>query len=402
MLIPNLDFGGAQRVFHNHAKELSEKYEVIECVFNLDGGYAFPTGNRLESFGVPAGKSILDKMYRFIQRCWKFYKLSRTENPLIRISHLEGADYVNILSFGTGQKVLVIHGSKVHDQEINKSFGLVRKKLMLPILYKQADLIITVSEGIKQELVHSFKIPPKKITTIYNSFDLEHLNELANEPSGLSWRNDTNILRLITSGRLAPQKNQLSLLYVVELLKEKYRMPVNLFVVGDGPLKYFLKSEADKLSLSYAEFAEIEGDLNADISFLGYQDNPFKFYKEMDIFLFPSAWEGFPMALGEAMALGMPVLSSDCPTGPLELLLPEWKKELPFKAYPKYCPHGVLLPIPAIEKPETIQLWADTIISVKQEKELRRKMGASAQKRMKSLDHHVMKEKWLNIEKLIQ
>lgn len=397
MLIPNLDFGGAQRVFHDQAKILATKYEVIECSFNLEGGQAYPSGNKMVTLGVPAGSNALDKAFRFLQRCWKLYLIKKKDKPLITISHLEGADYVNILSFGFGKKVLVVHGSKVHDQEIDSSFGWLRRKMLLPFLYKQADLIITVSGGIKNELVDIFKIPPGKIIIIYNFFEAETLKDCAKEPSSLPFELDRKGFKLINSGRFAPQKNQAPLLYIVKCLKEEYQLQVQLFFAGDGPLKQSLKSLAGSLSLQYVELNELNENTSADIVFLGYQQNPFKFYKEMDLFLFPSAWEGFPMALGEAMVLGLPVLASDCPTGPLELLMPEWQHTPSIKKYPVFTPHGILMPVPDIEKVETIRIWSEVVSRVLQDAELRKDMREAAQMRMRLLDKNIIQKRWLEI-----
>lgn len=401
MLIPNLDFGGAQRVFYDQGSVLAQKYEIVECVFNLEFGHAFPSGNRVVSLGVPAGITTFGKAFRFIQRCWRFYWLKKKEKPIITISHLEGADYVNILSFGKDKKVLVVHGSKVYDQEIDNSFGWLRRNVLLPFLYKRANLIVTVSGGIRNELIQHFKISLNKVLTLYNSFNLERLKVLANEPTNLPLNIRSRGLKLITSGRLAEQKNQIPLLGILKSLKEEHYQPVQLFFAGDGPLKSKLKSVANSLLLSCVEIADIDEKTDADIVFLGYQVNPFRLYKEMDLFLFPSAWEGFPMALGEAMALGIPVISSNCPTGPLELLEPDWEKKCDGMEYPLFTANGVLLPVPNIEKPETIKMWKDTILQVIRNDDIRRGMAESAQIRMRAFDGDVLQDKWLDIDKAL-
>jgi glycosyltransferase involved in cell wall biosynthesis len=402
MLIPNMDFGGAQRVFHDQAKLLSEKFEVIECVFNFQHGQAFPTGNRIISLNVSGGKNPFHKVWQFVKRCWKLYKIKKQEEPIITISHLEGADYVNLLSFGKGKSVLVVHGSKMHDRDIDNSFGWIRKKILLPLLYQQADLIVTVSEGIKKELISEFGLSKKKINTIYNFFSSTRLRAKGSDNANLfkSPLRAKGKYRLITTGRLVEQKNQLPLLHILEKLKAK-QVNAQLFFVGEGPLKQKIVAESELLGLKIIETVDVQKTNDHDVVMLGYQENPFQYYSSMDLFLFPSAWEGFPMALGEAMALGMPVLSADCPTGPIELLVPEWEKEFPLQFYPKYTPNGILLPIPDIRNSYTINVWVDAIIHVLQYEELKREMGKSAWRRMELLDVSLMKEKWLNIDNLL-
>src|SRR5687767_2796326 len=98
ILITNLTFGGAQRVFFEQSQLLAKNHDVVECVFNLAEGHAFPTGNKIISLNVPPGKNVLDKFRRFIQRVIGLRKLKKELRTEICISHLEGADLVNVLS----------------------------------------------------------------------------------------------------------------------------------------------------------------------------------------------------------------------------------------------------------------------------------------------------------------
>lgn len=403
MIIPNLDFGGAQRVFYNYAQVLSEKFEVVECAFNLDNGRAFASENRLILLDVPGGKNFIYKTVFFIKRCWKFYKVKKKEQPDITISHLEGADYVNILSPGPGKKVLVVHGSKVHDEEMGGILGWWRKRFLIPLLYRQADLILTVSEGIKEELVSKFDLLPNRLIVLYNFFSIDRLKFLAAEKVSVTFCEENRKYKLLCSGRLAEPKNLKSLLYIVSFLK-KERFPVQLLVIGGGALKEELYLTCKVLSLNYQELSlgndQIEVD--SDVVFFGYQNNPFKYYKLAQLFLMPSMWEGFPMALGEAMALGMPVVCSDCPpSGPLELLDPNWKRAYPLKSYPHFSPNGVLLPIPYYDKEETLKVWTITIKEVLSNPTLLKRIGDSAKSRMDSFSQEKMSEKLKSIDTIL-
>lgn len=399
LLIPNMDFGGAQRVFYEHSIVFSERYNVIECAFNMDYGRAYPTENPIISLDVPAGRTLLGKAFRFIQRCWRLHQLKKKEHPAITLSYLEGADYVSILSFGTDKKVLTIHGSKIFDEDINKLLGWFRKKFMIPLLYSQADLIVTVSEGIRQELHNYFNLPSRKIFTIYNFFPVQRLKELGNQKIEV----DTHTLkpfRIITTGRLAKQKNQLPLVHIVHSLKYKHHLPIQLYFAGDGAFKSILLNECRNLNLTVQECGDLINAGNADVVFLGYQANPFALYKYMQLFVLSSAWEGFPMALGEAMISDIPVLSADCPYGPLELLAPDWvegAQKPSYPSYPMYTPNGILLPIPRIEEEQTIEIWAETIVKVVNNKGLMDDLKKSAKARMQLLDKEIKKNEWFRI-----
>mgnify|MGYP003577282255 CR=1 FL=1 len=77
ILITNLSFGGAQRVFFEQSRLLAKEHEVVECVFNLADGHAFPSGNKIVSLNVPAGINVLDKIWRFFQRVTRLRKLKK-------------------------------------------------------------------------------------------------------------------------------------------------------------------------------------------------------------------------------------------------------------------------------------------------------------------------------------
>jgi Glycosyltransferase Family 4 len=158
LLIPNLTFGGAQRVFHDHSLLLSQHYEVIECVFNLETSHAFPSGNRLLSLDVKAGTNLFDKFFRFLQRVSRLRRIKEQYDIDICISHLEGADLVNILSRRREKIVVWIHGSKLFDQNISGILGFIRQRLLIPFAYSSADKVVCVSDAIQQELVNSFII----------------------------------------------------------------------------------------------------------------------------------------------------------------------------------------------------------------------------------------------------
>ena len=140
MLIPNLGFGGAQRVFHDHSRLLASRFDVTDVAFNLDHGHAFPSGNKVASLDVPGGGGAVAKLRHFRQRIRRLAALKRRMAPALTISHLEGADYVNVLARGPGKTLLVIHGSKLHDANIRGPLGWLRGRVMAAALHR-ADLI---------------------------------------------------------------------------------------------------------------------------------------------------------------------------------------------------------------------------------------------------------------------
>lgn len=352
LLIPNLGLGGAQRVFHDHSVELGNHYAVTEAVFNTDGGDLYPSGNPVVSLEVGGGGGALAKLQNFWRRISGLRRLRERLQPLVVISHLEGADYVNLLSGGPGKTILCVHGSKLHDANIRGPIGWLRKKVLIPALYNRADRIVTVSRDIIPELVESFGVQRSKLRAINNFFEVAQIEAKSHEPlSAAEVALYATAPVLVTSGRLTLQKNQAPLLDIFAAVLRQ--QPAKLVFVGDGELREPLLSRARTLGLRvFAAWEENPLTPDYDVYFLGLQQNPFKYLRPATAFVFPSAWEGFPMALGEAMVCGLPVLSTDCPTGPREMLAPDTAAPATLLRRAETGAYGMLLPM--LNQPATL------------------------------------------------
>lgn len=373
LLITNLNFGGAQRVFHTVSEVLSKQFTVVECVFNRDGGVAFPSDNELLSLDVPAGTNLVDKTYRFFQRVIRLRKIKRKFKIDVCISHLEGADLVNVLS-GRSKTISWVHGSKLHDKNISGLLGFVRHRLLIPFTYSKSDLVVTVSEDIKRELEHSYNVT-SRLQTLHNFFDIESLREKSQAAIPLAYDSAFKQSKvIICSSRLAEQKNLRELLRWFAQFVNVH--PCKLVIIGDGELRNELLMMASQLQLNaYHPWAALELHENYQLYFFGFQENPHAFVSKGDVFILPSSWEGFPMALGEAMACGTAVVSADCPTGPREFLSDEIDSTL---QYPSYNSYGVLLPM---LNPAQYRIWNDAVWNVLSDEEIRSHYRLQALKR---------------------
>ncbi|WP_426060760.1 glycosyltransferase [Hymenobacter sp. B1770] len=400
MLIPNLGLGGAQRVFHDHSVELAKHYAVTEAVFNLDGGDLYPSGNPVVSLAVGGGGGALAKLQNFRRRINELRRLREKLQPEVVISHLEGADYVNLLSGGPGKIVLCVHGSKLHDANIRGVVGWLRKKVLIPALYNRADRIVTVSRDIIPELVDGFGVKPEKLLTINNFFEVAQIEAKSREPLSAE---EASVYAaapvLVTSGRLTLQKNQAPLLDAFAALLK--RQPAKLVFVGDGELRGELTDRARALGLRvYAAWeSSATPTPDQDVYFLGLQQNPFKYIRPASLFVFPSAWEGFPMALGEAMICGVPAVTTDCPTGPREMLAPD--AGIPSVAIRKAekADFGVLMPM--LNQPASLaadqQVWTETLNSLLADAPERERLGRLASQRMQDFTRERIFSQWMGL-----
>lgn len=390
MLIPNLGFGGAQRVFHDLSRLLASRHDVTDVVFNLDQGHAFPSGNPIISLDVLGGGGLGTKLRHFAQRIARLSALRLKIGVDLTISHLEGAHYVNLLGRGRGKTILVIHGSLRHDREFGPLKGFITRRLLVPLLHNRADRIVTVSRDQVDDLI-ALGVSRSKLSTINNFVDPATIRDRSLEPLSAE---EQHLFEgppvMVTSGRLATPKNLAAQIAIFgELLK---RRPARLLFLGDGPLRQSLIDQARALGLRVAEGAGGE----ADIYFLGFQDNPFRLQRLASLFLLTSGWEGFPMVLGEAMACALPIVSADCPTGPREILAPDTIGHAvrPLRDA-EVSRFGVLMPIPAVDDRAMIDPWVDTLDRLLGDPAELKRLAALSLARAEDFSYEAIAPQWL-------
>ncbi len=344
-IIPNLGTGGAQRVFSNLNRVLSEKYDIVSVAFTSKTGQNQFDNTQTLFLEVDEGTNVLSKLRNFHLRIVRLRRLKKKYNASICISHMEGANYVNMLS-GYSKNILVVHGTKLHDGDPDTKFRIANK-LLMKILYNYSSRIVTVSKGIMDELIAEFGIERKKILPIPNFFDFDEIQAKSKAvlPDWFKTVKERKKV-LIHAGRFHLQKNHVGLIYIFKILRSTHDN-IALVLLGDGHLRSEIEKLCSELGLKLASTGDYS---DADVFIFGNVDNPYSFIANSDLFLFPSKWEGFPMALCEALICKTRVVSSDCPTGPNEILPKE--KSL----------YGSLLPVPTSDS--IYWEWAKEITSL--------------------------------------
>lgn len=394
LLITNLGKGGAQKVFFDHSLTLSTEYNIIEAVFDIN------EDKRLYDSGLPLFDLSVKKKFsylpgplgRLFTRAYALRQLVNTQKSELIISHMDGANWVNVLSKTNAKKILVVHGTVLHDNGQSKLMRWLRKKIIIPYIYNKADITIAVSDGIVNELKTYCGV--KNIKSIPNFFDIDLIKKQAEVPLPESYE---AIFRqspvLITSGRFSEQKKQRFLLPVFKEIKQ-HVPDAKLFLLGDGELRKDLINRATTMGFKiYHSFDNsVPFHEHYDIYMPGYVTNPYQYLKKSTLFLFPSGWEGFPMALCEAMISGVPVLSTDCPTGPRQILSPGSYDNNYQLHKSEWTPNGYLMPMP--DQPGFRTEWVNTILELLEDEQKRQKMVAQATERMKSFDKPVVIAAW--------
>lgn len=181
-----------------------------------------------------------------------------------------------------------------------------RQRLSLS-LYGYADRIVTCSKGVADNFAKDFGLPRTRLHPIYNGLPSQKIRQKALEPLPDSIQQIFEQPTVLTVGRLDHQKAQEYLIAAHALLRAK-GIQHNLAIVGEGGLLSALKQQALDLGVSDT------------VHFLGFQQNPYKFMNHATAFAFSSRFEGFGLVLVEAMLCGLPTVSTDCPSGPREVL----------------------------------------------------------------------------------
>jgi len=172
--------------------------------------------------------------------------------------------------------------------------------------YSWADAIAPVSQGVAEDLTHIAGKPLKQMRVIYNPVVTPELFEKANETVDHPWFATGEPPVILGVGRLNVQKDFPSLIRAFALVRK--RLPVRLMILGEGEERPQLEALIRELGLS------------AEVALPGFVSNPYAFMSKAAVFVLSSAYEGLPTVLIEAMAVGTPVVSTDCPSGPREIL----------------------------------------------------------------------------------
>jgi glycosyltransferase involved in cell wall biosynthesis len=211
------------------------------------------------------------------------------------------------LSGGHG-KLFVSEHTHLSTSAENEIFVPIRwLRLVIKITYPWAHGIIAVSRGVATDLISIAGFPPNRVQVIYNPLTLEKRVCTDKRVQRLDlWRGSSR-KRVLTVGNLKAAKNHRLLLHAFK--KVTSIQDAELVILGDGPLRADLERQVLELGLDGA------------VSLPGFFTDPIPWYESADLFVLSSSWEGFGNVIVEAFSFGLPVVSTNCPSGPSEILL---------------------------------------------------------------------------------
>ncbi|MBT2216480.1 glycosyltransferase [Virgibacillus dakarensis] len=295
-IIPSLRGGGAERVTVNIIRNLNpNKFDIKLILLKKEGPYLSL---------LPGDIEIIDL---------KTERVRKSLIPLIKILNIIRPDVIfstmGHLNLAVLSVKIILRGNpKVIIREANTpSKDITQNKRLFAYLYRylypKADLIIAQCDEMKKDIIDYSNIKEEKIEYIYNPLDIGNIKKMA-EGKNPYQENKANFLSV---GRLNQQKGFDLLIKAFDIVSKNIPN-AHLTILGEGKLKQELEDQTKTLGIE------------EKISFVGFKNNPYPYYKYADVYVLSSRWEGFPNTLLEALACGVKVVSTNCKSGPREIL----------------------------------------------------------------------------------
>ncbi len=295
--------GGVERMMLHLAEGLQHLYGSAEIVavkkrsrFLQDEALTVP----LQSLGVRHTFQSLPRLALYLRKTSPVALLAakdRANQVAVMARALAKTSTRIVLRLGTTISAAIEHKSRLH-----------KAAWALPIrfLYPKADAVVAVSQGVAQDLLNILGRPLNSLVVIPNPVITPRLGLQANEPLSHSWFDDPSTPVVVGMGRLTTQKDFPTLLRAFQRVRSS--RTCRLILLGEGSHRRKLESLAHELGIAQ------------DVFLAGFVPNPYPYLRKASVFVLSSIWEGSPNALTEAMALGTPVVATDCPSGPREIL----------------------------------------------------------------------------------
>jgi N-acetylgalactosamine-N,N'-diacetylbacillosaminyl-diphospho-undecaprenol 4-alpha-N-acetylgalactosaminyltransferase len=331
IFINTLQSGGAERVVWLLLNHLKADFELHLALYSNYVDYKIPNEVKVFHLNQPLKQNRVLRLLKLPFISHKVYKYCVYNHINTSVAFLYRPCYINaLLKSWWGFKGKVIMCERTHQTTMITSQSYLYRlfsKFMVKYSYQRANLILANSYAIQTDLIEKFHIKTP-IRVIYNPIDLHFIKKHEDDALPLEFEKD--VFHFVNVGGFRKEKNHLLLLQAFFILKH---LPCKLIIVGGGVMEEDLKQKVNDLGIA------------SKVIFCGFDTNPFKYVKQSDCFVLSSDVEGFPNVLIEALACGKPVISTDCHSGPRELLAPN--TDLHHRAIVNYevGEYGILTPV---------------------------------------------------------
>ena len=298
LFLPSLEGGGAERVMLDIGSALAARGHSVEVVLGRAGG---PLVSPLPVVSLDAGRTMtsVTGLAGYLRR----------RRPRTMVSALSHANVVavaaKVLARSDVRLLLTEHVHLTTNTERARSPRDRAMPFILRAAYR-GRLVAAVSEGVARDLEQRVGLPSGSVHVLPNPIPADELRKKAEEPVPHPWFSEPTPV-VLGVGRLNQQKDFATLLRAVALTREQIPN-LRAVILGEGPERASLEQLASSLGLADA------------VAMPGFVTNPYPAFRSAAAFVLSSRWEGLPTVLIEALAVGVPVISTDCPSGPQEIL----------------------------------------------------------------------------------
>lgn len=323
-IINSLGLGGAERALSNilHATDEHERFDIHVVLLDSEKENRlmpqFVTLHRLDS-----RRSLILSIY------WLAKKLTELQ-PALCVSLLVRSNVANVIVNRVLNRRPAIICERMHlSSHLTLQFSglkLTMSKMIPRLIYRFANQALGVSTGVTNDLVQNFNVPKTRAHTIFNPYDHQQICVDGAQPNELTFKHKY----MVAVGRLTNSKNFTDLINAYCNADSPY----DLVILGDGDERENLQKLIDANGAS------------DKVHLAGYAKNPFSVMKNAQFYISASLNEGFPNAMLEAMVLGLPVVASNCDSGPAEILANDDKLHIGTMYLAQF---GILVPTKSVE-----------------------------------------------------
>ncbi|WP_017304859.1 glycosyltransferase [Spirulina subsalsa] len=306
-LLPNLAGGGQERVTLNLLRGLSGKGMQLDLVVaQAKGPYLdqIPPEVHLVDLGV----SMEDRLQSAVKLILPLAQYLRQAKPDVLLSHLVWTNEIAVIAYWFARTPLQLVLWEQMPASLQPSHPLMQrvKLWLMRSLYPKASAIVAPSQGVAQAFEQSLKLKANSVQVVYNAVVDDTLLQKAQAPLNHPWFFAYQPPVIVAIGRLSEQKDFPTLIKAFAQVR-KNRL-LRLIILGEGGLRRSLENLVRELGVG------------EDVQLPGFVPNPYAYLSRAAMFVLSSKFEGLPTVVIEALACGCPVVSTDCPYGPREIL----------------------------------------------------------------------------------
>jgi len=303
MFLADLEGGGAERMMVHLAAGLAERGVRVDLVLaRAEGPYLadVPPSVRVVDLGRPTASAAIAPLARYLRR-------ERPDALLATLRYVSLAAAIAHAWAGGGTRFFVREANTPSRRRL-RPWDLKTRAVGLAMrwAYGRAVGVLAVSEGVADDLIRTQGVPAGKVSTVYNPVVTPDVAAKAAVDPGHPWFAPGGPPVLLGVGSLTTKKDFPTLIEAFARLRAE--RPARLILLGEGPERADLERRVR------------EAGLEADVDLPGFVPNPFAYMARADLFVLSSVLEGLPGVLIQALACGCPVVATDCPSGPFEIL----------------------------------------------------------------------------------